>query len=223
MSLLGRTWRVIRANARDLGRDKRQRQEDPARDLERALAQLQQELVRVRQTVARAVATQKRTERQARDAQKQADEWQQRARLALQKQDEVQARAALSRRQQALDTVATLERTLHQERDIVRQLKADLQTLESQASAAALQKDMLLARARSAMASQQMGTLLGNRRDREGLLDRVADHIAELEATAELNQIGGDPVERQFRALEQSNRLDSELARLKGEIGNYDR
>ncbi|MEO0948898.1 MAG: PspA/IM30 family protein, partial [Cyanobacteria bacterium J06641_5] len=89
MSLLGRTWRVIRANTRDLGR---QRQDDPARDLERALAQLQQELTQLRQAVARAVATQKRTERQAHDAQQQAAEWQQRARLALQKQDEAQAR-----------------------------------------------------------------------------------------------------------------------------------
>lgn len=223
MSLLGRTWRVIRANTRDLGR---QRQEDPARDLERALAQLQQELTRVRQAVARAVATQKRTERQAREARQQAAEWQQRARLALQKQDETQARAALTRRQQALETATTLERTLHQERDIVRQLKADLQTLESQASTATLQKDMLLARARSAMASQQVGTLLGNRRDREGLLARVADRVAELEATAELTQLGGDPVEQQFRALEKrerGDRLETELARLKGEIDPRDR
>lgn len=219
MGLLDRTWRVIRANTRDLGRDWGQRQAaDPARDLERALAQLQQELVRVRQAVARAVATQKSTERKAREAQQQAAVWQQRARLALQKNDETQARAALARRQQALETAATLETALHQERDIVSKLKADLQTLESHASTATLQKDLYLARARSAVASQQMGSLLGNRRDRDSLLARVADRVAELEAAAELAGLtGDDPVERQFQALEQRDRLDAELARLQGE------
>jgi len=219
MSLLGRTWRVIRANTRDLGR---QRPEDPARALERALVQLQQELTQLRQAVARAVATQKQTERQARDARQQAAEWQQRARLALQKQDEAQARAALTRRQQVLDVAATLEQTLARERGNVRQLKADLQTLESQASTATLQKDMLLARARSAIASQQAGTLVGNRRDREGLLQSVADRVTELEAAAELAQTSSDPVERKFLDLERGKRLDCDLSRLKGEARNRD-
>ena len=143
MNLLGRTWRVIRANARDW----QQRRADPEQQLARALTQLQEELACVRQAVARAAATQKRTERQAQNAERQASEWQQRARLALRKGDETQARAALARRQLSLETAATLQQTLARERGIVGKLKADLQVLEGQISAATLQKDLFFARA----------------------------------------------------------------------------
>lgn len=211
MNLLGRTWQVIRANTRDW----QQRRADPEQQLERALARLQEELACVRQAVARAAATQKRTERQVQDAERQAREWQQRARLALRKGDESQARAALARRQLALETTATLQQTLDRERGIVGKLKADLQALESQASAATLRKDLFLARARSASASQQLSALLDSRRERESLLDRVADRVSELEAAAELT--GEDALEQRFRKLETSDRLAAELLRLEAE------
>ncbi len=215
MNLLGRTWQIIRANARDR---QQRRADNPERELEGALAELQRELACVRQAVAQAVATQKRTERQAQTAERQAAEWQQRARLALRKGDEASARAALARRHLALETTATLRQTLAQERGIVGKLKADLQTLESQASAATLKKDLFLARARSAAASGRLGALLADRQGRDSLLARVAERVSELEAAAELTGETTDGLEQRFRVLERSDRLDADLARLEGEI-----
>ena len=57
---------------------------------------MQGNLVQLRQAVASAIATQKRTERQAHQAESTGEEWYLRAKLALQQTNEALAREALT-------------------------------------------------------------------------------------------------------------------------------
>lgn len=152
MGLFDRIGRVVRANVNSLI----SAAEDPERILEQTVVEMQHDLTQLRQAVAQAIATQKRTERQAGQSQATAEEWYRRAQLALQKGEDTLAREALTRRKSYQDTAAALADQIQQQSGIVSQLKQNLTKLESKLSDARTKKDMYIARARSAKASEKL-------------------------------------------------------------------
>ncbi|MBI4780351.1 MAG: PspA/IM30 family protein [Oscillatoriophycideae cyanobacterium NC_groundwater_1537_Pr4_S-0.65um_50_18] len=218
MGLFDRIGRVVRANLNSLV----SQSEDPEKILEQAVLDMQNDLIQVRQAVAQAIATQKRTERQASQSQATAEEWYRRAQLALQKGDESIAREALTRRQSYQDTATALKSQIEQQSVVVGKLKQNMVALEGKLSEARTKKDMYIARARSAKASQQLNEML----DRVGtnnamaaferMEERVLQLEAQSEAIAELST--GDSIEKQFKALESGGNVDDELAALKAKL-----
>ena len=104
MGLIDRILRVIRANLNNvIGQA-----EDPEKVLEQAVEDMQQDLIQLRQAVAQAIATEKRTERQAAQAESTAQEWYRRAQLALSNADENLARDALTRRKSYQETAKAM-------------------------------------------------------------------------------------------------------------------
>ncbi len=217
MGLFDRIGRVVRANLNSMV----SQSEDPEKILEQAVLDMQNDLIQVRQAVAQAIATQKRTERQVSQSQSTAEEWYRRAQLALQKNDETLAREALARRQSYQDTANALKSQIEQQSSVVGKLKQNMVTLESKLSEARTKKDMYIARARSAKASQQLNEML----DRVGTnnamaaFDRMEEKVLQLEAQSEaIAELGsGDTIEKQFKALESGN-VDDELAALKAKL-----
>jgi len=88
------------------------RAEDPARILDQALMDMQGELVRLRQAVAMAVASQKRIETRFQQARHQANHWYDRACTVLQQGNEGLAREALARCKPYEETAQTLGRQM---------------------------------------------------------------------------------------------------------------
>jgi phage shock protein A len=227
MGLLGRVWRVIRANVNSLVNEA----EDPEKMLEQTLAEMQGNLIQIRQAVAQAIATQKRTERQSSQAQSMAQEWYNRAEMALQKGDDEIARQALTRRQSYLQSAQAMEAQIGQQRDVVAKLKDNMRRLEAKIAEAKTKKDMYIARARSAEASQRIQEMIGQVGTGgsiaafEQMEDRVMELEARSEALADMNL--GDPLEQKFAALEENQTsVDSELAAMKtrlagGEAGAH--
>jgi phage shock protein A len=167
--------------------------EDPEVLLDQAIADLQMELLQLRQSVAQAIATQKRTERQRAQHQTWAVEWYNRAHLALVKGEEVLAREALSQRQSYLTLMAKMDDYLGQQRQVVEQLKGTMRTLEQRLAEARTRRDLFKARARSAEASQRLHTLMADDRFTGGIFEpmeaRVLDLEAQAAALAELSQM----------------------------------
>ena len=160
MGLLDRISRVVRANVNTLVNGA----EDPEKGLQQAVSDMQGDLVSMRQAVAQAIATQKRTERQSEQATRMAQEWYSRAQLALQKGDENKAREALTRRQTYEQNSQTLTHQISQHAEIVGKLKANMVSLESQLADARTKKDMYIARARAAQSSAQLNNRINDRR-----------------------------------------------------------
>ncbi|HEY9735083.1 MAG TPA: PspA/IM30 family protein [Trichocoleus sp.] len=219
MGLLDRLSRVIRAN---LGSMVNQA-EDPEKVLEQAVEEMQANLIQLRQAVAQAIATQKRTERQSEQAKVTAQEWYNRAQLALQKGEDAMAREALTRRKTYLDTATAMDAQIAQQRDVVAQLKENMRLLEGKISEAKTKKDMYIARARSAAASARIQEMIGQVGTPGAIAafdrmeERVMDLEARSEAVAELN--AGDSLERRFKALEQEpDEIDAELAAMRARL-----
>ena len=221
MGLLDRFLRVVRASLDDALNGA----EDPEKLLEQTTADMQENLLQLRQAVAVAIATQKRNERQYDQAHVQAREFYNRAQSALAKGNEALAREALSRRQSYLETAQSIESQLHQQKDSVLQLKANMRTLETKIAQARTQKDMYIARARSAKASQKLNEMMSQVNG--GTFDHIEDKILTLEANAaaaaELNNLSQDALDKKFSALESGqepdkNPIDVEIAAMKARL-----
>jgi phage shock protein A len=119
MGLFDRLKRVVGANLNDLV----SKAEDPEKMLEQALLEMQEDMVKLRQGVAQAIAAQKRTEKQYNEAVNEVNKWQRNAQLALQKGDEDLARQALERKKTYNDTSVALKTSLDQQTIQVEGLK----------------------------------------------------------------------------------------------------
>jgi phage shock protein A len=217
MGLFDRLSRVVRANLNDLV----SKAEDPEKVLEQAVIDMQEDLVQLRQAVARAIATQKRTEQQYNKNQSEANTWQQRAQLALSKGDENLAREALVRKKSFMDSAGVLKQQLDGQASQVDTLKRSLIALESKISEAKTKKDMLKARANAAQAQKQLqSTISGiDTSSAMGAFERMEDKVMQLEAeSTAAAEIGGTNLESQFAQLESSSGVDDELAAMKAQL-----
>ncbi|KGF72170.1 membrane protein [Neosynechococcus sphagnicola sy1] len=218
MGLLDRISRVARANLNDLV----SKSEDPEKILEQSLIDMQEDLVQLRQAVASAIATQKRTEQQYNSTQTEVNNWQQRAQLALQKGNEDLAREALTRKKTYQETSNSLKSQLDQQVAQVDGMKRNLITLESKISEAKTKKDMLKARISAAKANEQIASMTGkiNTSSATSAFERMEEKVLMMEARSQgVMEIAGDSLEGQFAALESGSDVDDELAAMKAAIG----
>lgn len=216
MGLFDRALRTLRANLNGLV----QQAEDPEKILEQTLGEMEDNLLQLRQALAQAIATQKRTERQSAQAKATAQEWYNRAELALQKGEELSARQALTRRQTSLEAAQAMDNQLNQQRQVVATMKENMHRLEAKIAEAKTKKDLYIARARSAEASQRLQEMVGGLGGSTAALEQMEQRVLDLEAQSEaLADLSGDPLERQFAALEESQTpVDRELEAMKARL-----
>lgn len=217
MGLFDRVSRVFRANINDLV----SKAEDPEKVLEQAVIDMQEDLVQMRQAVARSIATQKRTEQQYNKNNSEAANWQQRAQLALGKGDENLAREALVRKKSFSDTAASLKTQLDMQTNQVSTMKRNLIALESKISEAKTKKDMLKSRASAAKANKQLQESMNNlgTSSAMGAFERMEEKVMQIEAESETAaELGGTGIEAQFAELEAGTGVDDELAAMKAQI-----
>ena len=202
MVLLRRIWRIFRAQINSIVHDA----EDPEKILEQAILDLEQDLIGLRQGVAGAIASLKRTERQFNEKKAVAEQWHGRAQLALRKGDDRLAREALIRRQPYLNAAGTLQTEIDQQTEIVNKLRKEMTVLESKISQAKMKKNMYIARARSAVANQKIQQVAGNLNGTGisfNAFEPMEDKVMELEARATLMaELETDSLEKKFAALE---------------------
>eukprot|EP00968_Pinguiococcus_pyrenoidosus_P029307 scaffold8478_cov286-Pinguiococcus_pyrenoidosus.AAC.7 len=220
MNIAGRFFRLAKANINSL----LSRWEDPEKVLDATVDEMQADLIKVRQSYAEVNATQKRLNKQKEQAEATAEEWYKRAQLALSKEDEELAREALTRRQQSLDTAEALAGQLDGQEEAVKRLYDAMTQLESRIQEAKSQKDQLVARARTAKTTTKVSDMLNNVGDGNSVavFDRMAEKVEAMEAQAEVTlELSGAPdstLEQKFKALGEGNKVDDELAKLKGSL-----
>jgi phage shock protein A len=182
---------------------------------------MQEDLVQLRQATASAIAGQKRFEQQYNAAQTEANNWQQRAQLALQKGQEDLARQALMRKKTYGDTATSLRTQLDQQATQVDALKRNLIGLEGKISEAKTKKDMLKARVSAARANEQLASMTGklNTSGAVAAFDRMEEKVLQLETrSAGVMELAEDSLESQFASLEGGSDVDAELAAMKAQL-----
>jgi len=217
MGLIERIVRLFRSNVNSWTAAR----EDPEKILEQTIYEMQENLVLMRQGVATAIATQKRTERKAAQAQSTAEEWYRRAQIALEQGNEALAREALTKRKAYQQTATALTEQIRQQKTLVAKLKKDMQSLEFKISEAKTKKDMYIARARSAEASLRIQEMLGDVGNTGSLkaFEKMEDRLLELEAKQEAITISGaDELENKFASLTEADDVDAELSAMKAQL-----
>jgi phage shock protein A len=217
MGIFDRIGRVLKANVNDLI----DKAEDPEKVLEQSIRDMSEDLIKMRQAVAQAIASQKRTEQQYNKNIEEADRWQKRAQLALTKGEESLAREALTRKKSYADTASTLKGQLDQQGTQIEALRRNLVGLESKISEAKTKKDMLKARFSAAKANEQLQSTLGslNASSSMAAFERMEDKVLQMEARSQAaGELAGIGVEDEFMKLEAGSDVDDELAMLKAQL-----
>jgi len=218
MGLFDRVGRIIRSNINSIV----SAAEDPEKILNQTINDMSEDLIQLRQAVATAIASQKRMERQHDQAQQQVDEWQRRAELAIRNNDENLAREALVRKKSYAESANGLKKQLDDQKTQVDALRTNMTKLESKISEAKTKKDMLIARAKSAKASEQISQVIGKVDSTSAFsaFERMEEQVNSMEArSSAMYELSADNLEGKFAKLEAGDPdVDSELALLKSSV-----
>ena len=217
MGFFNRLSRLVRANANAAVSG----MEDPVKILDQSVADMQSDLVKLRQAVALAIASQKRLSNQSEQAEAQAKTWYERAELALKKGEEDLAREALTRRKTFQETATSLGAQVQSQVGQVDTLKKSLVALEGKIAEAKTKKDMLKARAQAAQAQQQLQSAVGSIGTNSAMaaFERMEEKVEAMEATGQAAaELAGTDLESQFAALKGGNDVDDDLEALRNQL-----
>ena len=217
MGLLDRLSRLLRANLNAFVSDA----EDPIKILDQSVADMQEDLIKLRQAVAIAIASQKRLENQANQAREQIQNWLSRAELALKKGEDDLAREALSRKKTFQETFESLTNQFQSQNGQVEKLKKSLLLLERKIAEARTKKDMLKARAQAAKAQQKIQSAVGDLGGKSAMaaFERMEDKVEALEASGQAAlELAGEDLESKFAALEGGDDIEKELETLRSQL-----
>ncbi len=230
-NLFDRFFRVARGNMNSIV----SRFEDPEKVMDQALVDMQNDILKIRQTYAEVTAGQRRLLSQKRQYDSVADDWYRRAQLALKGGKENLAREALARREQALQKAGSVQQQVDSQAANLDKLYEGMNALEGKIMEAQTKKSELAARAKTAKSTVWVNDMLSGLTGNTSLdaFRRMEDKVAALEASAEvsadmLNQsllsfrddskASRMDVEIQFRSLEASDAVDREFEKLKAKM-----
>jgi len=209
---------LVRANLNDLI----DRAEDPEKVIKQLIIDMNNQLIQVKTQVAAAIADEKRLYQRQQEAQQQADEWQSKAELAVEKGDDDLAKQALARRNSYTQTAQGLQEQWQAQSAQVQTLKDALRQLETKVSEAEAKKDLLIARSRRARAEETVQKTLSGVRGVGAMSDfeRLEEKVEQQEArAAAYTDISTDTLDQKFATLEQESEVDRQLRELKAKKG----
>lgn len=214
MNLFGRIFRVFRSYANSLVGGA----EDPEKILDQAVNEMQSDLIKMRQSSAQVLASQKQIEAKYTQSRDTAEEWLKRAELALSKGDDELAREALKRKKAFQDNAATMKAQVDAQKKATDQLISNTRMLESKLNEAKSKKNTLKARAKSAQTTRQINEMIQglNLNNSMAAFERMEEKVMALESESEatLQLSANDNLEEKFKRLE-GNDVDDELSQMK--------
>lgn len=215
MSIFSRTRDIIAANVIDLV----ERSNDPAKTIRVMILEMEETLVEVRASAARYIADQKEKGRQiAQLAELQAN-WTERAELALSKDRDDLARAALMEKEKLVELAEELRDEVGQIDAALRALEADIAKLQAKLREARNRQSAIAARIESAQNQVRMREMYAGAKVEDAfgkfdLLERQAD-LAEGHAEALMLAAPPKTLEEEIAELKVADRVDAELEAMK--------
>ena len=218
MGIFSRTRDIIAANFAEL----LDKSEDPAKMIRMIILEMEETLVEVRASAARSIADQKEMRRHVARLTQLQESWTEKAELALSKDREDLAKAALVERQKALDMVDQLNAEMLVLDEALRASEVDIAKLQSKLRDARSKQNAISARLESAHNRIRMREMYSGERTNDALsrfdvLDRRADWA---EGQAEALGLGTvKTLEEEMAEMKASERIDADLAALKARLG----
>lgn len=214
MSIFTRTRDIVAANFTDL----LDKAEDPAKMVRVMIMEMEETLVDVRASAARTIADQKEMRRQIAKLERLQDNWTEKAELALSKDREDLAKAALVEKRKAADAADSLNAEIAVLNDGLRAYEVDIAKLQAKLREARTRQTSISSRMESAHNQVRMRQMYAGPKVAEAfssfdVLERRAD-LAEGHADA-LALAAPKTLEEEIAELRSSEQVDAELAAMK--------
>ena len=199
--------------------------EDPEKMVRLIIQEMEDTLVEVRSSSAKTIAEKKELQRVVNRLQEEVTDWQSKAELALSKEREDLARAALIERQKAAEQVETVIADISNLDEHIGKLQDEVAQLQEKlADAKARQKSMLMRQKTVASRLEVKKTLDSNRiNDAMYKFERYEQKIDTLEAQVEAYDLGKKTLKDEFAELAAQEKIDNELAALKAKVNQKDK
>lgn len=218
MAVLERVATLVRANLNDLI----DRAEDPEKMIKQVILDMENQLLQVKTQVAVAMADQHLLRKKQQEHEDQAAEWMKKAELAVDKQQDDLARAALARYQSFTKLAEDYGRQSGDQKLQVDTLRNALEKLDQKLNEARAKSDLLVAQHRRARAldrATQAQLAIGDR-STVADFDRLRSKVVRSEAISQAKaELVADDVDRRFEVLEKEDEIGRLLDALKARRG----
>jgi phage shock protein A len=194
------------------------RAEDPARMIRMIILEMEETLVEIRATAARSIADIKEMRRAVSRLDELQADWTGKAELALSKDREDLAKAALVEKQKAAEMADGLRDELNQMEQVLRGYEADIAKLQGKLREARGRQNAIAARFESALTRAKAREIMHGSRTQDAfakfeLLERRADF-----AEGRCEALGISSLEDEIDQLKASEAIDAELEAMKAAL-----
>lgn len=220
MGVFSRLGDIINANLNSL----LEKAEDPEKIIRLMIQEMEDTLVEVRSAAAKCIAEKKERERLIHRLEHQQLEWAQKAELAMKKDREDLARAALAEKTALGDRIESVRRELEMLEEQMSKYNADIGKLQAKLEDARGRQRAIVMRHKSATTQLKAKKQIHNEKIDEILhrFDSAERRIDSIESESEALEMGRDKQQKlaeEIRELEQDERVDAELDALRKKMG----
>ena len=222
MGIFSRTRDIIAANFNEL----LDKADDPSKMIRMIILEMEETLVEVRATAARNIADQKEMRRHIIKLEQLQASWTEKAELALSKDREDLAKAALVERQKATDMAEQLQTEIDGLDEALRKSEEDIGKLQAKLREARVRQNSIMTRLETAhnrikVREAYAGTKVEEAFSRFDMLERRVDYA---EGRADALYMGQEPksLEEEINELRSSEKVDADLAALKAAMAKKD-
>jgi len=195
--------------------------EDPEKIIRLMIQEMEDTLVEIRSAAAKCIADRKEIGRHIEYLEREKDEWARRAELAVRRDREDLARAALSEKQAIEDKVESLHHELESLDSQLEKFNSDITQLQSKLTDAKARQRSIVIRHKTATSQLSARKHIHSDRIDEMLFrfENAERRIERVESESEALDMGrSQSLADQIEGLEEDDRVEAELAELKSKI-----
>jgi phage shock protein A len=216
MGVFSRFTDIINSNINSL----LDKADDPEKMVRLIIQEMEDTLVEVRSSSAKTLADKKELARQANRFEANAIQWQEKAELALSKDREDLARAALMEKKKCVESAGALREELTHVDDHIAKLQSEISQLQNKLADAKSRQKAIIMREKTANSRLKVKKNIDSVRVDDALsrFDQYERKIDNIEAQVESYDMGSKSLADEIADLASDEKVDDELAKLKAKM-----